>query len=91
MRLRVLAWMMRGRLQPAEWLSAACQEAPVAGKPVGCAPCPLRLGGEWEAGAEQALASMNAEGRDLMRTRWGCHAAARPCSGMARLCARSTL
>lgn len=87
MKLRVLATITKGHLRPIEWLLAACQEAPVSGKPVGCDTCPLRAGGEWEDGARAALADMNGTQRKAMQKRWGCHAAARPCAGMARLCA----
>lgn len=87
MKLRRLVTITNGHLRPIEWLLAACQEPPVKGKPVGCDACPLRAGGEWEDGARAALATMNATQRNVMQKRWGCHAAERPCAGMARICA----
>lgn len=69
------------------WLEAAQQEPPVKGKPRGCAACPLRVGGELEAGAAAAVASASPAQRLLLCRRWGCHEADRPCAGMTRLAA----
>lgn len=85
MGLRMLVSLTAGRLAAKAWLEAALEEAPVAGKPRGCGKCPLRPGGEWEAGAAKALSDMNSSERDLMSDRWGCHNAPRPCAGMRRL------
>lgn len=85
LKYRRLLWLAFGQ-QPAQvWLAAAEQEQPVAGKPRGCGPCPLRPGGEWEAGAKAALAEMSSDQRARCSKRWGCHEGNRPCAGMVRL------
>ena len=85
LKYRRLLWLASGR-QPAQvWLEAVEQEAPVADRPYGCAPCPLRPGGEWEEGAKVALADMTQQQRYRCAERWGCHRGHRPCAGMVRL------
>lgn len=85
LKYRRLLWLTSGQ-QPAQaWLEAVEQEVPVSGKPHGCAPCPLRLGGEWEEGAAAALAGMTQQQRSRCAKRWGCHEGNRPCAGMVRL------
>lgn len=84
LKLRRLIEIEQGKASPDCYLQAARQEAPVRGKARACEPCPLRIGGEWEAGATKALAEMTEAERDRMK-RWGCHADNRPCAGMQRL------
>lgn len=84
MKLRRLLFITGGVAPADAWLQAAREEAPVAGKSRACGTCPLRPGGEWEAGATAALAEMSATERGAMQ-RWGCHAEDRPCAGMRRL------
>ncbi len=64
------------------WLAAAAEEQPVHGTPVGCRACPLRPGGELEAGLTAAFA----EGPNRWGLRrWGCHTSSRPCAGMRQM------
>ena len=85
LKLRMLLGISAGE-QPAKvWLEAVEQEAPVSGRPHGCAPCPLRPGGEWEHGAKAALEDMTPQQRSRCAKRWGCHEGNRPCAGMVRL------
>lgn len=81
---RVLAWLLNAELSPRDWRKAAYEEGPVSGKPRGCAGCPLRIGGEWEAGALATLPACSATTRRRLRG-WGCHESARPCAGMLRV------
>lgn len=81
---RRLLFITSGVAPADAWQQAAREEAPVRGKPRACAECPLRIGGEWEAGATAALAYMPEPARAKMK-RWGCHAEDRPCAGMRRL------
>lgn len=85
--LRRLITLTNGKARPEDWTEAAKQEAPVRGKPVGCAVCPLRIGGEWDDGASAAVSQMN-DGQAATMKRRGCHAEDRPCAGMRRLLKR---
>lgn len=84
MTMRTLISLTNGATDARNWLMAAKEDAP-RGKPKACKGCPLRIGGEWEAGATAALASMSDRQRATMRRRWSCHVEHRPCAGMARL------
>lgn len=88
MRMRVLVSLADGRCAVDTWMTAAKQEPPVKGKPLGCGGCPLRVGGEWDANAVASLAAATTRQRQTLRKRWGCHAAERPCAGMARIVAK---
>lgn len=64
------------------WTLAAPEES-ATGEPVQCAACPLRRGGEWDAGLTGCLPHLSPGVRaDL--TRWSCHRVHRPCGGMRR-------
>lgn len=86
LKYRMLLSIASGAVVPEAWLDAAKQEPPVRGKAHGCNGCPLRPGGEWEAGCAAALARMTEAQRDRMAKCWGCHEVDRPCAGMTRLC-----
>ena len=62
----------------------AAREADATGAPTSCPACPLRPGGEWEAGLSAALPQLEGETRAAL-TRWSCHARHRPCGGMRRM------
>lgn len=74
-----------GRAPVDAWLRALAEELPLSGEPKACARCPLRVGGEWEAGARAALAEMSAADRAEFGRSWGCHESDRPCAGARRL------
>lgn len=87
MGLRVLVALCRGGVGPEGWADAAREEAPLRSRtPKACAACPLRKGGEWEAGAAAAIAEQTPAQRATMK-RWGCHDNSGPCAGMRRLLA----
>jgi hypothetical protein len=86
MNYRTLICMTSGKAGILDWVRAAKEEPPAKGKPLGCAGCPLRVGGEWSAGAERAAAFASASQRRTLK-RCGCHEAARPCAGMRRILA----
>lgn len=66
------------------WAMAVAEEPPVSGEAQGCPGCPLRRGGEWEAGLSAALA--DAPGLRRHMHRWGCHLPGyRPCAGARRM------
>lgn len=65
------------------WALELAEEHAV-GEPVNCAACPLRVGGEWEAGLRKCLPSFTAEMR-RQALRHSCHRTSRPCGGMRRL------
>lgn len=81
---RRIIYIASGAVSSEIWREAAREEAPVHGRPSACGPCPLRVGGEWEAGATAALAEMPDGDRAEMK-RWGCHERDVPCAGMRRL------
>jgi len=85
MRLRVLISLTNGHVPADTYALAAAEEPPISGRAKACAGCPLRRGGEWEAGAQTALREATAAQKELLSKRWGCHAASRPCAGMRRL------
>lgn len=82
---RIILFITSGVAEPEVYLEAAKAEAPVRGRARACKACPLRRGGEWEAGATAAMAEMTTPQRSTMRRRWGCHEGDRPCAGMARI------
>lgn len=84
-KLRRMLSIVSGNVAAEHWMQAALEEPPVHGPPRACNRCPLRKGGEWEAGARAAIAQVGAVGRKLLAERWGCHEADRPCAGMQRL------
>lgn len=90
LKYRMLIGITAGKSSAGAWLDAVGQEPPVSGKPHGCAPCPLRPGGEWEEGAAAALADMTPQERSRCAKRWGCHEGSRPCAGMVRLAGAAT-
>jgi hypothetical protein len=87
-RLRRILFITSGKADAETWAAAACEEEPTRGPVKACAACPLRKGGEWEAGAAAAIAEQTPAQRATMR-RWGCHDNAGPCAGMRRLLAEA--
>lgn len=87
---RVLPSLLDARLDPEAWSMVARDEPPVSGKARGCAGCPLRLGGEWEAGALATLPACSQQTRKRLE-RWGCHEGPRPCAGMRRVLAATAV
>lgn len=85
LKLRRILSVTRGRADPSTWRKLLVQEAPVHGDPEACARCPLRPGGEWEANVIKSRPEMSPALRRDLSTRWGCHAADRPCAGMQRV------
>lgn len=67
------------------WEVALEQESRVYGDPLACATCPLRVGGEWEAGIIAVRPEMTPQLKLRFGARWGCHSYNRPCAGMRRL------
>lgn len=67
---------------PGAWSLAAAEEQ-AAGTPEACSACPLRPGGEWDAGLVASLPKLSSTTREQLRC-WGCHAKPRPCAGMRR-------
>lgn len=89
MGMRALVSICKGDLDAQGWTAAARDEAPLRQRtPKACADCPLRKGGEWEAGAAAAIAEQSPTQRATMR-RWGCHDNDGPCAGMQRLLAEA--
>ena len=85
MSMRAIVSLAGGNLRLSNWVAAAEQEPPVQGKPVGCPECPLRSGGEWDAGLTAAVQAGVSAGDRRTLSRWGCHASTRPCAGMRRI------
>jgi hypothetical protein len=85
LKTRMLPILTCGKLTPAQWMQAVADESPVRGEPHGCADCPLRPGGEWEANTLEAVADMTDAQRARFAKRWGCHESARPCAGARRI------
>ena len=83
--MRAIVSITEGKLDPDMWVQAALDEAPVHGLPKACARCPLRKGGAWDANTTEAVEAMTPCQRDLLASRWGCHADSRPCAGMQRI------
>lgn len=81
MRARILVLMTEGA-DPEAW-DLAAPEDKVTGSPHGCPECPLRPGGEWDAGFAACLPRLSPTTRDHLRG-WSCHAKPRPCGGMRR-------
>lgn len=81
---RAIISITNGNVDVDFWASAAASEPPTKGLPKACAGCPLRVGGPWADGAQQAIANTTASQRALLK-RWGCHASSRPCAGMRRI------
>lgn len=86
MKARVLASITSGHMGPGMWARLLAEEPPTAyGKPSACDDCPLRIGGEWEAGLKEAIAA--GLGRDSLH-RFGCHKTDKQCAGALRLAGR---
>ena len=83
---RMLIAMTCGATSADNWALAAKEERPVVGAPKACVDCPLRVGGEWEAGAKAAVAQATERQKATLR-RWGCHEGDTPCAGMRRILA----
>lgn len=84
MGLRSIVSICTGALDAEGWAEVAAKEPPIRGRAKACAGCPLREGGEWEAGATAAIAKQTPAQRAAMQ-RWGCHVGHGPCAGMRRL------
>lgn len=75
-----------GSATPAMWAAVIANEPePVAGCRA-CTACPLRIGGEFEASAIDALAAHPDLANNFAR--FGCHEDGRQCAGAARLSKR---
>lgn len=83
--MRAAISLTNGQVDADVWLAALAEDGPVEGRPVACRCCPLREGGEWEAGARGALAQLGQAQIEAFGRRWGCHASRRPCAGARRL------
>jgi hypothetical protein len=83
---RALISIANGAVSFYTWEQATWWEPSIRGRPKACAGCPLRVGGEWEDGASQAIETASRSGLAALK-RWGCHDAPRPCAGMRRLIA----
>lgn len=89
MGIRALISLRSGRFDAKTWAAAALAEPTLKSvTPKACADCPLRKGGEWEAGAAAAIAEQSPAQRATMK-RWGCHDNNGPCAGMQRLLAEA--
>jgi hypothetical protein len=86
MSLRAIICVTNGNVEASFWTEAARAEPPIKGKPLGCAGCPLRVGGEWAGSAERVIERATPSDRATLK-RWGCHKAPRPCAGMRRILA----
>jgi hypothetical protein len=88
-RARKIVSLVSGSAPARVWRDMIREERPVSGDPVGCATCPLRRGGEWEAGALAALAEDPGLRRGLPR--FGCHEVeGRPCAGARRVARKAS-
>lgn len=83
--MRAMISITNGQIGADVWLAALAEDGPVEGEAIPCGRCPLRAGGDWEAGAQAALAVMIPAQREDFGQRWGCHASRRPCGGARRL------
>jgi hypothetical protein len=65
MRARILVIITNGA-DPEAWTLAAPEDK-VTGAPHGCPECPLRPGGEWDAGLAACLSRLSPTTRDHLR------------------------
>lgn len=82
---RAIILVTQGEVSPQTWVEAALEEPPVDGRPLLCAECPMREGqpiGQALAARKEAFSPAQ---RALVRSRWGCHKADRPCAGVVAI------
>lgn len=86
MAARAMISITSGRCSLKLWMMAAAEEPRTKSLATACDECPLRIGGEWEAGASAMLSEATDRQASSLASRWRCH---RPksgrCAGMQRL------